>query len=1465
MSRDTTRRFRAIRQFFRGDRCAMPQRRRSKLIGRVEALEARALLAADFEMLSDINPVSNIVQNPNNYATVGTTLFFTAESAGAGTELWKSNGTDNGTVMVKDIRPGGGSSDPKELVSLGGAVYFFANDGTNIYGLWKSDGTQSGTQFLKSFAEPPSQLTRVQGTLFFMTQGFSNGPQLWKSDGTAEGTVLVKKLISGEITGLVPTSPLVAVGDELFFGGESDTLGRELWRSNGTTAGTFVVADISAGSLNSSPSDLTSVGGQLFFAATERNILTQQNQSGLYVLGNFGTIQFPIRIGTFPERPDRLTAVGNTLFFTVEGELYKSDGTVAGTVKVKQINTSGPSGVGNLTNVGGTLYFVAESQQHGRELWKSDGTSGGTILVKDLIPGTDSSTPRFLYNGNGTLYFTTAADDRVWKSNGTAAGTLPIQGLFAVTSILNAEVFGHVGSVVYVTARSESDPSDRVLWRTDGTDSGTFEVKKIVTASSSPTELTNVNGVMYFSADNGIVGRELWKSNGSAEGTELVKDILTFGSSNPSNLTNVNGTLYFTAIGFGSGNELWKSDGTADGTVLVGDVRGGIAGSNPANLVNVNGKLYFTADDGTNGRELWTLGGRSGAFPIRVKDIRPGAIGSSPANLFNHNGQLYFTANDGTNGVELWKSDGTSAGTVMVRNIRSGAASSDPNALMNVNSTLYFVANDGSSGRELWKSDGTSAGTVLVKNIAAGSSSSLPESLTNVNGTLFFRAVDSASGAELWKSDGTSAGTVMVRDIVPGAVGSLPGGLTNVNGTLLFRAANSSGDVELWRSDGTAAGTALVRNISSTGSSVPSNMVYLAGFLYFQATGSTGAELWKSNGTLGGTTLVKDFLPGAQNGSPSSFALAGTHLFAVANTVASGRELFAKNLVEGTVGNDNFTFRFSAPDMPPTVTVLRTTARSATTLGIFSVEGTFRFDALGGTDTVRIEGSNADDVLAVESSAIFSGQTTFTVNNMELKLDGFETTTMVGRSGNDVYRINGDNPIFGLRLDESGGGVDTIDLSPTTSSVTLNLGVATIQNVTPKLSLQLTSASSFENATAGTASILIGNALNNVLTGSDSADTISGGGGNDTIHGRGGDDTLNGADGNDTINGGDGNDLLSGGNGLDVLNGDVGNDMLNGDAGGDTLSGGLGDDVYAFTDALTAEADTVIEQVNEGVDTLSFREVATTVTLQLGSTSVQSVHTNRTLVLNANNTFEGATGGSGDDNLTGNAINNVLNGGLGSDTLAGGQGDDTYVFETPVAAEADLVTEAANQGNDTLDFSALVIDVTLQLNITSVQTVHTNRTLKLNAGSTFENAIGGAGNDTLTGNASANVLVGNDGNDQLVGSNGRDILIGGNGFDKILGGSGEDLLIAGRSLYDSSVASLNSIMAEWNSANDYANRIINLRIGVGAPPVSLQATVNVLDDAGELDELTGGLDNDWYFRDLSDFITDLTGEVIDEI
>src|ERR1043166_4537355 len=156
---------------------------------------------------------------------VGSTVYFTAYDRQHGLELWKTDGTSSGTVLVKDINPGHGDGIKSNLVVANGIVFFTADDGTRSdpsYGgaLWKSDGTADGTRLVVGIL--PEELTNVNGTLFFV-RGDS---ELWKSDGTAAGTVHVTDVANLGCDSKELGPSLTAGKDQLFF------LAEGLWRSD---------------------------------------------------------------------------------------------------------------------------------------------------------------------------------------------------------------------------------------------------------------------------------------------------------------------------------------------------------------------------------------------------------------------------------------------------------------------------------------------------------------------------------------------------------------------------------------------------------------------------------------------------------------------------------------------------------------------------------------------------------------------------------------------------------------------------------------------------------------------------------------------------------------------------------------------------------------------------------------------------------------------------------------------------------------------------------------------------------------------------------------------------------------------------------------------------------------------------------------------------------------------------------
>jgi len=425
-------------------------------------------------------------------------------------------------------------------------------------------------------------------------------------------------------------------------------------------------------------------------------------------------------------------------------------------VLVSNINPTGTGNVINFCEVNGITYFRADDGTTGIELWKSDGTSAGTTLVRDISAGSGSSAPTVLTNINGTLYF--FANDGVngnelWTSDGTSAGTTIVRDINPGSGSATAGTVALVNGVLYFAASNGSTANGTELWKSDGTCAGTTLVRDINpgTGSSFVSGITNVNGTLYFRANDGTTGIEVWKSDGTSAGTTFVKDINPgLINSNPNFFTNVNGTVYFQASDLVNGTELWKSDGTSDGTVLVRDIEIGSSNSNPSNLTNVNGTLYFSAAEATNGTELWKSDGTSAGTTL-VRDIQPSSTGSTPQYFSNMNGTLYFRANDGTTGIELWKSDGTSAGTTLVKDINPGSSASNPATFRVFNEILYFQANNGTNGLELWASDGTSAGTTLIGDINPGSGDSGPSGFTNINGTLYFGADDGTNGRELWR------------------------------------------------------------------------------------------------------------------------------------------------------------------------------------------------------------------------------------------------------------------------------------------------------------------------------------------------------------------------------------------------------------------------------------------------------------------------------------------------------------------------------------------------------------------------------------------------------------------------------------------------------------------------------------------------------------------------------------------
>lgn len=390
-------------------------------------------------------------------------------------------------------------------------------------------------------------------------------------------------------------------------------------------------------------------------------------------------------------------------------------------------------------------------------------------------------------------------DNAVWRSDGSASGT------FSLPGVTSHGVFTGLNGVAYFTGNDGTHGDE--LWRSDGSPAGTYMVADINpgAGSSDPVRMQEMNGEIYFAANDSdptVRHRQLWKTDGTAAGTVKLFDGLTVENGTVSTITVRNNVGYFMVDDWTTvGHQIWKTDGTISGTVLVKTIAAGPAArglNSPRHFSATDSFVFFAADDGVHGQELWKTDGTEAGTVMVADDPDRNTHGTNITYLVGLGHYVYFMT---SHFEELWSSDGTAAGTGMLRAF-SSVGSFFPES--SIGDSLIFPADDGVHGMQLWKSNGTAGGTEMITNIAAGSAG-FPTSTqyASQGNKLYFAADDGAHGWEPWVTDGTASGTRLAVDVLPGEASSYPAMLGATDDTVFFQARDENGSNQLWKITGT--------------------------------------------------------------------------------------------------------------------------------------------------------------------------------------------------------------------------------------------------------------------------------------------------------------------------------------------------------------------------------------------------------------------------------------------------------------------------------------------------------------------------------------------------------------------------------------------------------------------------------------------------------------------------------------
>jgi ELWxxDGT repeat protein len=580
--------------------------------------------------------------------------------------------------------------------------------------------------------------------------------------------------------------------------------------------------------------------------------------------------------------PSGFLALGGRMLFSTPGSgsdeavLWSTDGTASGTRMISSRICPHPcQGITPLGTWRGLALFKADTGPNlaNGEIWRSDGTTAGTFSLTGSFPDDPFGVQNTTIYPLGDRFFVVVCSDPdfffncvLFRSDGTRAGTAPFVAAGLTFPFLAPHSFAvWQDRLVFIAFNDESIG----LWSTDGTPEGSVRLADVHEAEDSLAPVVPADANLFFGS--GDTGQDLWVTDGTPGGARRLAGFDPVTCTPPPRSCSIPDVNSLTAIGdevqmlafrAGHGEEIWHSDGTESGTRPVIELPPSQTWSSPERLPG--NRWLFIAFPTNHGdmATLWTAdddfthaapltGCDGGACPIVVDFLSP----TLP--------QL-FVGHDDAHGDEVWITDGTAAGTRLLADVCPGPC---PGFRLEMETVLgsaagrtWFLASphDGNpdpANDELWVTDGTPGGTHKVEGPVTSGLGFL--------GDLAFFGLggQDRDASELWVTDGTPAGTRQVTVLQKFAPGSFPVFLPGSTGVLMQ--VYDGSHYAIWRSDGTPGGTAPLVEL-------PGNRLFTSGLRqvgslqFFSVTGGERDELWRTDGTAAGTLSVARLPLGAQ-------------------------------------------------------------------------------------------------------------------------------------------------------------------------------------------------------------------------------------------------------------------------------------------------------------------------------------------------------------------------------------------------------------------------------------------------------------------------------------------------------------------------------------------------------------------------------------------------------------------------